>query len=428
RQAESQAQIYQIDLEHADKVLSMQDDKVEPAKLQEVVEVVTTAKLMTEVVTAASATITVVALQLTNAAASTLTTAPSATRKRKGVVIRDPKETATPSTIIHSEAKSKYKGKGILVEEPKPLKKQAQIKQDETYARELKAELNKNIDWDEKTKEQIDEEDSKALKGEDLEALWRLVKERLATTKPKNFFDDFLLTTLGAMFEKPNIITFTTTQLILLVERKYPLTRPSAPIIEDWFSHLEDDSEPEIPQNVPSFFQPTEQVKPPRHVVPKAVLTQSKLVSITAARRVPTTVLIINVTIPRHAKTVVTKPPSPPRRHINHSSSPKVSNFPLKVTVSKAFMVNVVKGGQGKWEWKPKCPILDYVSRTTSASMTLKRFDYNDALGDPRVIDSGCSRHMTWNMSYLFDFEEINGRYVAFGGNQREAEAVNTAC
>nr|GFA30724.1 hypothetical protein [Tanacetum cinerariifolium] len=30
--------------------------------------------------------------------------------------------------------------------------------------------------------------------------------------------------------------------------------RPSAPIIEDWVSHSEDDFEPEIPQNVPSFF------------------------------------------------------------------------------------------------------------------------------------------------------------------------------
>nr|GEX42300.1 hypothetical protein [Tanacetum cinerariifolium] len=90
---------------------------------------------------------------------------------------------------------------------------------------------------------------------EDLEALWSLVKERFSATKPKNFSDDFLLVTLGAMFEKPNIhaqiwknqrsvhgpekvkcwkllescvvqiITFTTTQLILLVERKYPLTR-----------------------------------------------------------------------------------------------------------------------------------------------------------------------------------------------------------
>nr|GEW65636.1 hypothetical protein [Tanacetum cinerariifolium] len=82
-----------------------------------------------------------------------------------------------------------------------------------------------------------------------------LVKERFATTKPKNFSDDFLLIILGAMFEKPDIhaqfwktqqsvyglakvkswkllescgvqiIAFTTTQLILLVERKYPLTK-----------------------------------------------------------------------------------------------------------------------------------------------------------------------------------------------------------
>nr|GEW41069.1 hypothetical protein [Tanacetum cinerariifolium] len=90
---------------------------------------------------------------------------------------------------------------------------------------------------------------------EDLEALWSLIKERFSTIKPKNFSDDFLLVTLGAMFEKPDIyaqiwknqstvhgptkvkgwkllescgvqiITFTSTQLILLVEKKYPLTR-----------------------------------------------------------------------------------------------------------------------------------------------------------------------------------------------------------
>nr|GFA57833.1 hypothetical protein [Tanacetum cinerariifolium] len=151
RIAESQAQIYQIDLEHANKVLIMQEEEEsEPAELQEVVDVVTTAKIITEVVTATSTTITaadVPILAATTTAASTLTTAPS--RRRKGLVIRDPQETTTTSTIIHSKAKSKDKGKGILVEEPKPLKKQAQIEQDKKYARELEAELNKNINWDE---------------------------------------------------------------------------------------------------------------------------------------------------------------------------------------------------------------------------------------------------------------------------------------
>nr|GFA36386.1 putative ribonuclease H-like domain-containing protein [Tanacetum cinerariifolium] len=41
------------------------------------------------------------------------------------------------------------------------------------------------------------------------------------------------------------------------------------------------------------------------------------------------------------------------------------------------------------------------------------------ALRDKGVIDSGCSRHMIGNMSYLSDFKELNGGYVAFGGNPK---------
>nr|GEV39047.1 ribonuclease H-like domain-containing protein [Tanacetum cinerariifolium] len=41
------------------------------------------------------------------------------------------------------------------------------------------------------------------------------------------------------------------------------------------------------------------------------------------------------------------------------------------------------------------------------------------ALKDKGVINSGCSRHMTKNMSYVSDFEEINGGYVAFGANPK---------
>nr|GEU58922.1 ribonuclease H-like domain-containing protein [Tanacetum cinerariifolium] len=234
-----------------------------------------------------------------------------------------------------------------------------------------------------------------------------------------------------------------------------PIPRPLAPIIEDWVSDSEDESETKIPQNVPSFVQPTKQIKSPRpsvkhkmaqtptrnpapreyhkqyariplpnpqrHVVSTAVLTQSKLVPITAVRPVSAVVPKPTVSRPRQEKPIVTKPNSPPRRHINRSPSPKASNFLPKVTAAKATMVNVVKWG--KWEWKPKCLILDHVSCNTSASMTLKRFDYNDALerskSDKGFIDSGCSRHMTGNMPYLSDFEELNGGYVAFGGNPK---------
>nr|GFA17739.1 hypothetical protein [Tanacetum cinerariifolium] len=40
-------------------------------------------------------------------------------------------------------------------------------------------------------------------------------------------------------------------------------------------------------------------------------------------------------------------------------------------------------------------------------------------LKDKGVIDSGCSRHMTRNKSYLIDYEEIDAGFVAFGGNSK---------
>nr|GEV06192.1 ribonuclease H-like domain-containing protein [Tanacetum cinerariifolium] len=194
--------------------------------------------------------------------------------------------------------------------------------------------------------------------------------------------------------------------------------RPSAPIIEDWVSDSENESKSKIPQNVHSFVQPTEQVKSPRpsvqhtmaqtsvrnhaqkgnhqqytrmpllnpqrHVVPTPVITKSKLVPINAARPVIAAVLKPHVTRPRPAKPIVTKRHSPPRRHIHRSPSPKASNFPPKVTA--------VKVPQGNPQ---------------------------NALKDKGVIDSGCSRHMTGNMSYMPNFKELNGGYVAFGGNPK---------
>nr|GEX80164.1 ribonuclease H-like domain-containing protein [Tanacetum cinerariifolium] len=43
---------------------------------------------------------------------------------------------------------------------------------------------------------------------------------------------------------------------------------------------------------------------------------------------------------------------------------------------------------------------------------------------DKGVIDSGYSRHITGNISFLSDFEEIDGGYVAFGGNPKGVAAV----
>nr|GEX74146.1 hypothetical protein [Tanacetum cinerariifolium] len=103
---------------------------------------------------------------------------------------------------------------------------------------------------------------------------------------------------------------------------------------------------------------------PQSHVVPTAVLTRSRLVPLNTARLVNTTVSHTKVTRPRPAKTIAPK-------------------------------VNAVKGVQGNWG------------------------NPQHALNDKRVIYSGCSKDMTRNMSYLIYFEEINGGYVAFGGNPK---------
>nr|GEU35390.1 retrovirus-related Pol polyprotein from transposon TNT 1-94 [Tanacetum cinerariifolium] len=260
------------------------DDELEPSELKEVIEVVTTAKLMTKVVTAA-ATITVATTPNTVA---TITATPSDARRRKGVLIKDPEETATPSIIILSEPKSKDKAelnKNInwddVIEQVQRKEKEDNVvlryqalkrkPQTEAQARKnmmiylrnmtgfkmdyfkgmsyddirpiFEKYFNLNVAFLEKSKEQLEEEESKALKktsesleekaaknqklDEEVEELkkhlhivpnndddvytkatplaLKIVKERFASLKPKNFSDDFLLTTLTYMFEKPDV-------------------------------------------------------------------------------------------------------------------------------------------------------------------------------------------------------------------------------
>ncbi|GJU19829.1 hypothetical protein Tco_1153171 [Tanacetum coccineum] len=119
----------------------------------------------------------------------------------------------------------------------------------------------------------------------------------------------------------------------------------------------------------------------------------------------------------------------------------KLLNRP-KVVVNVARLkavVNDVKGNNVNavkalacWVWKPKTKALDHVSKHNSASITtLKEVDYIDAQGaDSKAItnrfqDQGfgligmLQAHDQGNMSYLTDYEEIDGGYVAFGRNPK---------
>nr|GFB27740.1 hypothetical protein [Tanacetum cinerariifolium] len=136
------------------RVESSEDEDTE---VQEAVEVVTTAKLITEVVTAAATQVAAASTPIPAAKPKVLKIAAAtpavSTRRRKGVVIQDPKEELhidTPTETLTV----KDKGKGILIEDPKPIKKKDQVEMDAEYARKLQEELNKqheesfkNIDW-----------------------------------------------------------------------------------------------------------------------------------------------------------------------------------------------------------------------------------------------------------------------------------------
>nr|GEU63082.1 ribonuclease H-like domain-containing protein [Tanacetum cinerariifolium] len=76
------------------------------------------------------------------------------------------------------------------------------------------------------------------------------------------------------------------------------------------------------------------------------------------------------------------------------------------------------------------------VRAAASVNTVAPRTNVNDALPtiysyfkahspDQRIFDSRCSRHMTGNKSYLKDYQETNGGFVAFGGNRNEELKFN---
>nr|GEV17829.1 hypothetical protein [Tanacetum cinerariifolium] len=182
RHADKQAEIYNIDLDHSSKVLSMQEDDTE---VQEAVEIVSTAKLMTEVVTAAATQVVAASTPIPAVKPKILniTAAPAvSTRRRKGVVIRDPEEELTSDTLVET-LKVKDKGKGILIEAPKLIKKKDQIEMDAEYARKLlqdgffkgkkydeilpifQAKFDANMKFLFKSREEMEKEDEKIIKS-----------------------------------------------------------------------------------------------------------------------------------------------------------------------------------------------------------------------------------------------------------------------
>nr|GFC50755.1 hypothetical protein [Tanacetum cinerariifolium] len=183
--------------------------------VQEAVEIVTTAKLMTEVVAAVATHVAAASTPILAVKPKTLTitTAPAVlTRRRKRVVIRDPEEELHIDTPAETPT-VKDKGKGILIEAPKPIKKKDQVEMDAERRLEIVQDEDDDVfveaiplaqkvpivDYqivviDNKPKYKIIRADDthqfyisfttllKNFDGEDLETLWRIVKDRFSTS------------------------------------------------------------------------------------------------------------------------------------------------------------------------------------------------------------------------------------------------------
>ncbi|GJU10103.1 putative ribonuclease H-like domain-containing protein [Tanacetum coccineum] len=144
---------------------------------------------------------------------------------------------------------------------------------------------------------------------------------------------------------------------------------------------------------------------PKRNIVPKAVLMRSGLVSLTTARPVNTAHPKTTVNSARPMTNVFNKAHLTVRRPINNKTTTKNSNFNQRVNTVSGKNVNTARPKAVVNAARPKA-----VLNVGNPQMDLQ---------DQGVIDSRCSRHMTGNMSYLTEFEEIDGGYVAFGGNPK---------
>ncbi|GJR93529.1 hypothetical protein Tco_0265703 [Tanacetum coccineum] len=126
-------------------------------------------------------------------------------------------------------------------------------------------------------------------------------------------------------------------------------------------------------------------------------------VSVNTARPINTAYPRPIVNCARLTSNVFNKAHSHVRRPFNKFTTNKNSNFNERVN-------NV----------RPKAVVSDNKGNKANAVKALPCWGNPQLeLQEKGVINSRCSRNMTGNMSYLSDYEEIDGGYVAFGGDPK---------
>ncbi|GKA13652.1 ribonuclease H-like domain-containing protein, partial [Tanacetum coccineum] len=206
-----------------------------------------------------------------------------------------------------------------------------------------------------------------------------------------------------------------------------------APIIEDWVSDSDEENVPKVRIvemfNKPSFakinfVKSTEQVKSPRKTLVdknrqntpstrenKRNWNQQISQKLWSHFKMFNKACHVCVNNAEPMKNVINNAYSTARMPFNKITSANNSNFTKKVNTVKRTMVNTAR---------PKA-VLSAVKENKGNVVKASACWGNSQqdLKDKGVIDSGCSRHMTENKSYITDYEEINGGFIAFGGNSK---------
>nr|GEX33686.1 ribonuclease H-like domain-containing protein [Tanacetum cinerariifolium] len=165
-----------------------------------------------------------------------------------------------------------------------------------------------------------------------------------------------------------------------------------------------------------------------------AATPTSKSVLSAAARTIGATRPTFSKTRPHIAPYTVSKSKAPIRRPFIRHTTPKPRLSPLRVNAANPSVVSAARFNTANPSAvsaarvkaaRPFAVSAAHINAVKPSVVTAvqhnhtKKGNPQQALKDKGVIDSGCSRHMTGNISYLSDFEELNGGYVTFGGNPK---------
>nr|GFB27607.1 ribonuclease H-like domain-containing protein [Tanacetum cinerariifolium] len=161
-------------------------------------------------------------------------------------------------------------------------------------------------------------------------------------------------------------------------------------------------------------------------MVSVAAPSKYKLVFTTAARTISVVKPSFYQSRPNTALYAMSKSKSLIRKPFIRHISPKPSISSPRVNAANPSAVSAASVNAAKHSAVSAARVNDAELSAVSAARinavkpsAVTAGNPQQALKDKGVIDSGCSRHMTGNMSYLSDFKELNGGYVAFGGNPK---------